>query len=60
MHSVDLLLRDAETLRTQWATKRQVTSTQALQADRTQTTANAFAPLLAEARANQETTHGEP
>lgn len=39
-HSVDVLLADAEKLRTQWATGRVVTSTQAQQADRTQTNAN--------------------
>ena len=49
MHSVNLLLRDAEKLRTEWATGRQVTRTQAQQQDRTQTTANAFAGMLAEA-----------
>ena len=53
MHPVDLLLRDAEALRTSWATGRQVTATQAQMADRTQTNANAFAPLLAEARARE-------
>jgi hypothetical protein len=58
MHPVDLLLRDAEALRTAWATKRQVTNSQAQQADRTQTNANAFAPLLAAARAAKETEHG--
>lgn len=49
MHPVNLLLRDAEKLRTEWATNRQVTRTQGQQADRTQTNANAFAPLLAAA-----------
>jgi hypothetical protein len=49
MHPVTLLLRDAEKLRTEWATGRQVTRTQGQQADRTQTNANAFAPLLAAA-----------
>jgi hypothetical protein len=50
MHPTDLLLRDAEKLRTEWATGRQVTQTQATQADRTQTNLNTFAPLIAEAR----------
>ncbi|WP_293399935.1 hypothetical protein [Polaromonas sp.] len=49
-HSVGVLLRDCEKLRTEWATGRQVTQTQAIQADRTQTNANAFAGLLAEAK----------
>lgn len=48
-HSVGILLRDCEKLRTEWATGRQVTQTQAIQGDRTQTNANAFAGLLAEA-----------
>lgn len=49
-HSVALLLRDAEKLRMEWATGRQGTQTQAMLGDRTQTNANAFAPLLAEAQ----------
>lgn len=53
MHAVDLLLRDAEKLRTEWATRRQVTATAALQADKTQTNLEAFGPLLAEARARE-------
>jgi hypothetical protein len=53
MHPVDFLLRDAEKLRTEWATRRQVTNAQAVQADRSQTNLNAFAPLIAEARARE-------
>lgn len=34
-HTVDCLLKDAEKLRTEWATGRSITNTQALQADRT-------------------------
>lgn len=56
-HAVNALLKDAEGLRTQWATGRQVTHTQAHQADRTQATFNAFAPLLAEAA--QESDHAQ-
>ena len=52
-HSVDCLLRDSETLRTEYATGRRGTTAQAIQADRTQTNLNAFAPLLAEARAKE-------
>jgi hypothetical protein len=52
-HAVDYLLRDAEKLRTEWATGRQVTATQAMQGDRTQTTANVFGPMIAEARARE-------
>jgi hypothetical protein len=55
-HAVQALLKDAEGLRTQWANGRQVTHTQASQADRTQSNFNAFAPLLAEAK---ETHHAE-
>lgn len=50
MHAVDALLRDAEKLRTEWATRRQVTHTAANQADRTQTNLEAFGPLLEAAR----------
>lgn len=50
MHSADMLLRDAEKLRTEWATNRQTTNAQAAMADRTQTNLNAFAPLLERAR----------
>jgi hypothetical protein len=56
MHSVGILLNDAEKLRTEWATGRQTTATQATQADRTQANFNAFAPLLAEA---QGANHGQ-
>lgn len=52
-HSVAMLLRDAEKLRTEWATNRRTTSTQALQADKTQTNLNAFAPMIAEAQAKE-------
>jgi hypothetical protein len=50
MHPVNLLLRDAEKLRTEWVTNRQTTRTQAMQADRTQTNANAFAGMLLQAQ----------
>jgi hypothetical protein len=53
MHPTDFLLRDAEKLRTEWATRRQVTNAQAVQADRTQTNLSAFAPLIAEAKARE-------
>ncbi|WP_145956303.1 hypothetical protein [Burkholderia pseudomallei] len=48
-HAVGLLLQDAEALRTQWATQRPMTATEAAMADRTATNANAFGPLIAEA-----------
>lgn len=56
-HGVGTLLQDAEKLRTEWATGRHSTATQAHQADRTQTNLNAFAPLLAEAK--RKAVHGE-
>jgi hypothetical protein len=54
-HSVGMLVQDAEKLRTEWATGRQSTATQAIQADKTQANFNAFAPLLAEAQAKEQT-----
>lgn len=56
-HSVGAMLRDAEKLRTEWATQRQITSTAAALADRTQTNLDAFAPLLAKARAEAANAH---
>lgn len=52
-HCTDLLLRDAEKLRTEWATGTAGTMTQARHADMTQTTVNVFGPMLAEARARE-------
>ena len=52
-HPVDLLLSHCEGLRTQWAKGTQTTHAQAQQADRTQTNANAFGGLLAEAAARE-------
>lgn len=49
-HPVSLLLRDAEGLRTEWATGRQVTETEARQMDRTQANGNAFTALISESR----------
>lgn len=54
-HAIDSLIADAEKLRTEWATNRQVTATQALQTDRTQTTLNVFGTLIAEAKAMEAT-----
>lgn len=48
-HPVNLLLRDCEALRTEWATGHQGTDTEARQADRTAATAGAFAKLIEEA-----------
>lgn len=52
-HSLDQLLKDAEKLRTEWATGNSVTESQARQADRTQGTANIFGRLIAEAEAKE-------
>lgn len=52
-HPTNLLLRDAEALRTEWLTGKQGTETEARQADRAQSTGNAFGPLIAEAAARE-------
>lgn len=52
-HSVECLQKDCEQLRTEWATGRRSTSTAALQADRTQTTADVFGKLIQEAEEAQ-------
>ncbi|MHB8408949.1 MAG: hypothetical protein ACYDHY_12800 [Acidiferrobacterales bacterium] len=57
-HCVDLLLRDAEKLRTEWITGRMVTETRARQMDRKQTTFNAFEALIAEAEQNERGSNG--
>lgn len=49
-HPVSAMLKDAEKLRTEWATRRQVTAAEAMQADKTQTNLNSFAPMIEEAR----------
>jgi hypothetical protein len=54
MHFVGSMLQDAEKLRTEWVTQRQMTSTEAAQADRTAANFNAMAPLFAEARAQEQ------
>lgn len=53
MHSVGLLLRDCEKLRTEWATNRQMTATKAMQADKTATNYGAFQGLIEEAEARE-------
>lgn len=50
-HSTDLLVRDCEGLHTDMLRGESPTEAQARQGDRTATTANVFAPLIAEARA---------
>lgn len=54
MHDVGTMLKDAEKLRTEWATNSRMTQTKALQADKTQTNLDAFAPLIAAAKAKEE------
>lgn len=49
MHPVDYLLRDAEKLHTEWTTRTQMTSTKAMQTDKTQTNFDSFSALIAEA-----------
>lgn len=58
MHSVDMLLKDAEKLRTEWATNRRMTNTQAQLADRTETNRGAFQHLIEKAK-EQEAANGE-
>ena len=53
-HAVDLLLRDAEGLRTEWATGRTVTETQARQADRTAAIGNTFGRLIDNVRSGTD------
>lgn len=52
MHTVGLLLADAEKLRTEWATKTTVTQTQARQADETQARGNVWNKLIEEFKEN--------
>jgi hypothetical protein len=52
-HCVDLLLRDAESLRTEWATGQTVTDAEARQIDRTQTNLNVWGKLIEEAESNE-------
>jgi hypothetical protein len=49
-HAVGPMLKDAETLHTQWVTGRTTTTTQARQLDQTQTNLSAFMPMLDAAR----------
>lgn len=46
MHPVDLLLADAEKLRTEWVTRKQVTQTAARQADKTQASGDVWQRLI--------------
>jgi hypothetical protein len=53
-HALGLLLADAEKLRTEWATGRSITETEARLVDRTQATGNTFSRLIEERRNGTE------
>jgi hypothetical protein len=53
MHQLKLLQSDHAKLRTEWVTNQQMTATKAAQTDKTATNLDAFAPLIAEARARE-------
>lgn len=53
-HAVGAMLKDAEKLRTEWATGRRTTTTQARQLDQTQTNISVFMPMLEAAREREE------
>ncbi len=50
MHSVGPMVKDAEKLRTEWATGNRMTATQANQADKTQSNGDVFGKLIREAQ----------
>lgn len=54
MHQIGMLATDYAKLRTEWATNTKMTQTKAQQADKTATNFDAFAPLIAEARAREK------
>lgn len=53
-HAIQFLLADAEKIRTEWATGRQITQTEAQQADKRQSNKGVFAKLISEAE-NEKT-----
>lgn len=53
MHSAGVMLKDAEKLRTEWATSTRMTAERATQMDRTATNGDVFAKLIAEAQSEQ-------
>lgn len=53
-HAVDLLLRDAEALRTEWVTGHQGTETQARQTDQTAAAGNVWGKLISEAEEREK------
>lgn len=54
MHQLNFLLADHAKLRTEWITNNLMTQAKAHQADKTATNLDAFAPLIAAARAREE------
>ncbi len=54
MHAVGPMLKDAEKLRTEWATNSRMTAHKAMQSDRTQTNFDSFGPLIAAAQSREE------
>lgn len=54
MHQIGFMATDYAKLRTEWATNTRMTQTKAQQSDKTATNLDAFAPLIAEARAREE------
>jgi hypothetical protein len=52
-HPVDLLLRDAEALRTDWVTRTQRSDAEARRGDRKQATGNAVNELIEESRRHE-------
>lgn len=54
MHQIGFMATDYAKLRTEWATNTRMTQAKAQQADKTATNLDAFAPLIAEARAREE------
>lgn len=59
MHQIGLLSADYAKLRTEWATNTRMTQTKALQADKTATNLDAFAPLIAAAREREQAERAE-
>lgn len=59
MHQLDWLVRDAEKLRTEWATGTTMTDTKARQTDKTAANAGVWGGLIAEAEANERTIENE-
>lgn len=58
-HALEALVKDAEKLRTEWATGREITEERARQSDRKATTGGAINKLLAMKAAEEEDFHGQ-